>query len=426
MTRTILPTMGLAGRLRLPADKSVSHRTALLAALAAGPSEVVGFSDAADPQATLACLRSLGVEIEEREDSLIVHGRGPHGFVAPTAPLDCGNSGTTMRLLAGVLSGQSFASSLVGDASLSSRPMKRIAEPLRRMGAAVELTDGHAPVRIKGGPLRGIEYEMPVASAQVKSCVLLAGLLAQGPTTVIESKPSRDHTERMLGLDTLAIGGQRYITVEGGRTVQPQPWIVPRDFSAAAFFLVAGAIIPYSHIEMRSVGLNPSRSALLDVLRAMGATIAVSNERSRGHEPLGDITVQNEGGHLHGLTIGGDLIPNLIDEIPVLAVAAAYAEGRTEIRDAAELRHKETDRLAATSAFLRAMGADVEELDDGLVIDGGSLHGATVESEGDHRIAMAAAVAALGAEGETTIREADCVAVSFPGFWDELDALAGT
>ncbi len=425
MTRTIAPALGLAGRLRLPADKSVSHRAALFAALAEGPSEIVGFSDAADPQATLRVLRSLGVETEERDGSLIVRGRGPRGFRPPSAPLDCGNSGTTMRLLAGVLAGQPFGSVLTGDASLSRRPMERIAEPLRRMGAAVRLTDGHAPVRITGGRLRGIEYKLPVASAQVKGCVLLAGLLAAGTTTVVEPVPSRDHTERMLGLATMELGGQRTVTVAGGRAVRAQPWIVPRDFSAAAFFLVAGAVVSHSHVEMRSVGLNPSRSALLDVLRAMGATVSVANERERGHEPIADLTVQNEGGRLHGVTVGGALIPNLIDEIPVLAVAAACAEGRTEIRDAAELRLKETDRLAATAAFLRAMGAEVEERSDGLVIDGGQLHGATVESEGDHRTAMAAAVAALAAEGETTIRDAECVAVSFPGFWDELDALAG-
>lgn len=419
--------MGLAGRLRLPADKSVSHRAALLAALAEGPSEIVGFSDAADPQATLGALRALGVRVEAHEDDLTIHGRGLRGFTAPTVPIDCGNSGTTMRLLAGLLAGQPFASVLTGDASLSQRPMERIAEPLRRMGARVDLADGHAPVRITGGALRGIEYVLPVASAQVKSCILLAGLLGEGCTTVIESVPSRDHTERMLGLDTMELGGQRHITVEGGRTVRVQPWIVPRDFSAAAFFLVAGAVVPHSHVEMRSVGLNPSRSALLDLLRAMGAHITVTNERTRGHEPLADLTVQNEGGRLHGLTVGGDLIPNLIDEIPALAVAAAYAEGRTEIRDAEELRHKETDRIAATAAFLRAMGAEVTERADGLVIDGKpTLHGATVESEGDHRIAMAAAVAGLAATGETTVRDADCVTVSFPGFWDAIATLAGT
>jgi 3-phosphoshikimate 1-carboxyvinyltransferase len=415
----------LASRVLLPADKSVSHRAALLAALADGDSEIVGFSDAADPHATLGCLQALGVAFTFGPDSLIVHGSGGR-FTPPAAPLDCGNSGTTMRLLAGLLAGQSFDAVLTGDASLGSRPMARIADPLRQMGAHIELTDGHAPIRIAGRRLRGIEYTLPVASAQVKSCVLLAGLTAEGTTTVVEPVPSRDHTERMLGLDVLELGGQRYVTVEGGRVVQPGAWIVPRDFSAAAFFLVAGAANPHSHIEMKSVGLNPTRSALLDVLRAMGATVTVSNERTRHREPLADLTVQNDGGRLHGVSVGGAIIPNLIDEIPILAVAAACAEGRTEIRDAAELRVKETDRLAATAAFLTAMGADVEELEDGLVIEGGRpLHGATVESEGDHRIAMAAAVAALTATGETTIRDADCVAVSFPSFWDELDRLTG-
>ncbi len=417
--------MGLAGRIRLPADKSVAHRAALLAALADGDSEIVGFSDAADPQSTLACLRALGVEITAGAGSIVVHGRGGD-FAAPSAPLDCGNSGTTMRLLTGLLVGRPFDSILTGDASLRRRPMARIADPLRHMGAEIDLTDGHAPIRITGRALRGIEYELPVASAQVKSCVLLAGLFADGTTTVIEPIPSRDHTERMLGLDVMHLGGLRYITVEGGHTVPPVPWIVPRDFSAAAFFLVAGAVAENSHIEMKSVGLNPSRSAFLDVLRAMGADVTIRNERTRHREPLADLTVQNEGGRLHGVSVGGDLIPNLIDEIPALAVAAAFAEGRTEIRDAAELRVKETDRLAATAAFLTAMGADVTELEDGLVIEGGRpLHGATVESEGDHRIAMAAAVAALSATGETTVRDAGCVAVSFPGFWDELDRLTG-
>lgn len=418
--------MGLAGRVRLPADKSIAHRAAILAALADGESELIGFSDAADPQSTLACLRALGVETAEGEDSLIVHGLGG-SFRPPSAPLDCGNSGTTMRLLAGVLAGQPVESVLTGDASLSARPMGRIAEPLRRMGANLTLTDGHAPLTVRGGALRGIEYELPIASAQVKSCVLLAGLFADGRTTVVETLPSRDHTERMLGLDVLELGGKRYVSVEGGMRPAAGTWVIPRDISAAAFFLVAGATAAASHVEMKAVGLNPSRTAFLDVLRAMGAHVTVRNERTHGREPIGDLTVQSEGERLHGLTIGGDLIPNLIDEIPVLAVAAAFAEGRTTIRDAAELRVKETDRLAATAAFLRAMGAGVEEHEDGLTIEGGRpLHGATIESHGDHRIAMAAAVAALGASGETTIRDAECVAVSFPGFWDELDALAGT
>lgn len=422
MTRTIPPTTTLAGRIRLPADKSIAHRAALLAALAHGPSEIVGFSDAADPQRTLACLRALGAEIEEREGSLHVGGRGLRGLAAPSGPLECGNSGTTMRLLAGLLAGQGFASTLTGDASLRARPMERLAEPLRRMGAEIALAEGgRAPVRIAGRPLRGIEFELPVASAQVKGAVLLAGLLAEGETTVIEPVPTRDHTERMLGLDVFEMGGRRHVSVEGGRPVEAGLWVVPRDFSAAAFFLVAGAIVPQSALEMKGVGLNPSRSALLDVLGAMGAPVEVRNERVRGREPIADLVVLNEGRGLQGVSLGGALIPNLIDEIPVLAVAAACAEGRTEIRDAAELRVKETDRIAATAAFLRAMGAEVEELPDGLAIEGGRpLRGAEVESRGDHRIAMAAAVAALAADGPTTIRGAEAAAVSFPGFWNEL------
>ncbi|NNF58022.1 MAG: 3-phosphoshikimate 1-carboxyvinyltransferase [Rhodothermaceae bacterium] len=422
---TVEPAVALAGRVTLPPDKSIAHRAAILSALAEGETQIVGYPAAADPQSTLTVLRALGVEIEGRDDSLFVQGVGLRGFHAPEGPLDCGNSGTTMRLMAGVLAGQGFPSTLVGDASLSRRPMDRIAEPLRQMGAALTLTDGHAPVRIDGRPLRGIEYRLPVASAQVKSCVLLAGLLAKGPTTVIETTPSRDHTERMLGLPVFSLGAERHISAEGGA---PVPWglrVVPRDFSAAAFFLVAGSVVPTATLELLQVGLNPSRTALLDVLRAMGARIEVQNERERGSEPIGDLRVHAPEG-LVGVEVGGALIPNLIDEIPVLAVAAACAGGTTTIRDAAELRYKETDRLAATAAFLQAMGASVEETPDGLVIEGGHpLRGATIESRGDHRIAMAAAVASLTASGATTIEGADAVAVSFPGFWDELDALAG-
>ena len=424
-TVTVEPTVALAGRVALPPDKSISHRAAILAALAEGESEIVGFSNAADPRSTLACLGALGVEAREAEGSLFIRGVGPRGFRAPAGPLDCGNAGTTMRLLAGVLAGQPFTSVLTGDASLSRRPMDRIAEPLRRMGARVALADGHAPVRIEGGRLRGIEYCLPVASAQVKSGVLLAGLLAEGTTTVVEPVPTRDHTERMLGLPVFDLGGERRITVEGGARVRPGLWVVPRDFSAAAFFLVAASVVPNATVELRQVGLNPTRAALLDVLRAMGARIDVANEREHGGEALGDLRVHAPDGLL-GVEVGGALVPRLIDELPVLAVAAACAGGRTTIRDAAELRHKETDRLAATAAFLTAMGAAVEEHADGLVIEGGRpLHGAAVESWGDHRIAMAAAVAALAASSPTTIREADCAAVSFPGFWDALDGLAG-
>lgn len=418
--------MGLAGRPTIPSDKSVAHRVAILAALADGPSELVGYSNAADPQSTLSVLRALGVSISAHEDALLVEGVGRDGFRAPKGPLDCGNSGTTMRLMAGLLAGQSFDSVLTGDASLSTRPMGRIANPLAAMGARLDLTDGHAPIRIAGSRLHGTTYELPVASAQVKSALLLAGLVAEGETTVIEPVPTRDHTERLLGLDAFVMDGKRYLTTSRETHVHSGLYVVPKDFSAAAFFLVAGCVVGHAALELRGVGLNPTRTALLDVLRAMGAPITIRNERERQGEPLGDLWLHNEGTRLHGVHVGGDLIPNLIDELPVLAVAAAYAEGTTTIRDAAELRVKETDRIAATAAFLRAMGAAVEEHEDGLTIHGGRpLHGAEVDSREDHRIAMAAAVAALGATGETTLHDPEAVAVSFPGFWDALGEAAG-
>ena len=422
MTRRIRPTSALFGTPTLPADKSIAHRAALLAALGDGTSHLVDYPASADPQSTLACLRQLGVVIEEKRGMLQVHGRGLEGLQAPEAPLDCGNSGTTMRLLAGVLAGQPFDSVLTGDASLSRRPMARIADPLRLMGARIEMTDGHAPLRITGGQtLKGITYELPMPSAQVKSCVLLAGLYAEGETTVLETLPSRDHTERMLELDALQMDGKRHLTVERGRRIEGRTWTIPRDFSAAAFFLVAGSIVPGGELTLERVGLNPTRNALLDVLRAMNADITIKNERVRGGEPTGDLTVRPA--DLRGVTVDGALVPNLIDEIPILAVAAACAEGRTEIRDAAELRVKETDRLAAMATNLKALGASVEEREDGLVIDGGRpLRGATVASYDDHRIAMAMGVAGLVAEGETTIEDADCARVSFPDFWDTLDA----
>lgn len=423
---TIRPAYGLAGRPVLPADKSISHRAALLAALAEGESEIVGLSDAADPQSTLGCLRALGVRIEEAEGAAIVHGAGRTGLRPAAHPLDCGNSGTTMRLLAGILAGQPFESALVGDASLSRRPMERIASPLRQMGADIRLNQGLPPVHVRGGALTGMTYELPVPSAQVKSAVLLAGLFASGETTVVEPVASRDHTERMLGIPALELGGKRHLTVSAEHPIPAGLWVVPRDLSAAAFFLVAAAIITPSAIEMRAVGINPTRAAVLDVLQAMGASISLREHREYRGEPIADILVQNDGAPLAGITIDGPLIPNLIDELPVLAVAAAYAEGTTIIRDAEELRVKETDRIAATAAFLTAMGADVEQLPDGMTIRGGRpLHGAAIDSHGDHRIAMAAAVAALGATGETRIHGAEAVGVSYPGFWTELARLSG-
>ncbi len=415
-----------AGRVDLPGDKSIAHRAALLAALADGTSEVVNFPDSRDPQSTLGCLRQLGVSIEIEESSLKVHGRGLKGLRPPDQPIDCGNSGTTMRLLAGVLAGQPFPSTLVGDESLSARPMERIAEPLRRMGARIELTDGHAPIRITPAPggLRAITYRLPVASAQVKSCILLAALFADGETTVIETAPSRDHTERMLRLEVFHLGDEAHISVAGGRTLAPQGWAVPRDFSAAAFFLAAGAVVPNAHLELPGVGVNPSRAAAADVLTAMGARISRFEERSFGGEPIADFRIRSA--PLTSVRIDGELVPCLIDEIPVLAVVGAVAHGVTEIRDAAELRVKETDRIRAVARNLTVLGARVEEHEDGLTVHGDTdLVGGTVDSFGDHRIAMAMGVAGLVARGETTVRDANCANISFPGFWQQLRAITG-
>lgn len=423
MTEYIQKATSLRGRVTLPADKSIAHRAAILSALGDGTSELIGYPDAQDPQSTLTCLKALGVQIEPGDQSLLVHGRGIDGLQEPTAPLDCGNSGTTMRLLAGVLAGQPFDSVLVGDASLSRRPMGRIADPLAQMGADLEMTEGHAPIHVRGRhPLNAIRYELPMASAQVKSCVLLAGLYAEGTTTVVERLPSRDHTERMLQLDSFTMGEERSITIRGGQRIAARAWRVPTDFSAAAFFLVAGTLIPESEIQLPDVGLNPTRTGLLDVLRAMGADVQLENEREFGGETIGDLTVRSAA--LHGVRIDGALIPRLIDEIPILAVAAACADGSTEIRDAEELRVKETDRIAVMANNLRAMGARVDEYEDGMVVHGGGgLRGARVPAEDDHRIAMAMAVAGLLADGETAIDGAECAAVSFPGFWEALRPL---
>lgn len=422
---TVRPARRLQGTVPLPSDKSIAHRAALLAALGDGTSRLVHYPAAADPQSTLSVLRQLGVRIVEEEEALVVEGRGLEGLRPSAEPLDCGNAGTLMRLMTGILAGQPFDSTLVGDASLSSRPMGRVTRPLRQMGAVLELTDGHAPVTVRGGhPLRGIEYVLPVPSAQVKSCVLLAGLFAEGETTVVEELPSRDHTERMLGLDVFETEGRRHITISRGHVIPARTWAIPRDFSAAAFFLVAGAIVPGGELTLPGVGLNPTRSALLDVLRAMGAEITVMNEREFGGEPIADLVVRPSA--LQGVTVGGAIVPNLIDEIPILAVAAACAEGRTEIRDARELRVKETDRIDAMARNLRALGAAVEELEDGLIIDGGRpLQGAIVPSFDDHRIAMSMGVAGLVAHGETTIEDPHCADISFPGFWEALARIRG-
>lgn len=394
----------------------------MLAALSDGACRIGNYLRGEDCLGTLRILRQLGVRIdEEAPDVFTVHGRGGR-FLPPCEDLDCGNSGTTMRLISGLLAAQPFRSRLTGDASLSRRPMRRIMEPLRLMGAKIE-TEGEGdrpPMVIEGnGDLRAITYTLPVASAQVKSCVLLAGLLAHGKTTVVQPVPTRDHTERMLESFGVAVErADNRISVEGGGLPRARDFVVPGDISSAAFWLVAASARPGSSLVVRDVGLNPTRTGILSALQRMGADLRERLSSPHG-EPIGNI--EATGAKLRGTIIGGDEIPNLIDEIPVLAVAGALAEGTTIIRDASELRVKESDRLAVVARHLAAMGADVTEQSDGLVIRGGSpLHGARLASHGDHRIAMAFAIAGLFAEGETVIEDTSCVETSYPGFAAQL------
>jgi len=412
--------------IRVPGDKSISHRSAMLAALTDGACRLHNYLRGEDCLGTLRVLRQLGVVIEEESDgAFTVHGRAGR-FIAPESDLDCGNSGTTMRLMSGILAAQSFQSRLTGDDSLSRRPMRRVMEPLELMGAALH-TGGQGdcpPLVIEGNKgLRGIEYLLPVASAQVKSCVLLAGLLAQGKTTVVQPVATRDHTERMLEYFGVPVEREgKRISVIGGNLPQARDFQIPGDISSAAFWLVAAAAQPGANLVVRDVGLNPTRTGLLGVLLRMGARLR-EEERSKGPgEPIGKIEIL--GAQLRGTTIGGKEIPNVIDEIPVLAVAGALASGTTTISDASGLRVKESDRLAVVAHHLSAMGAEVTETPDGLVIHGGRpLRGARLSSHGDHRIAMAFAVAGLFAEGETVIEDTECVETSYPGFVEQLQRM---
>ncbi len=424
----------MRGELVVPGDKSISHRAAILGAMAHGGTEISGFLEGEDPLSTVRCLRALGVGIEgPREGRLLVDGAGVEAWREPAAVLDAGNSGTTLRLLLGALAGRGFAATLTGDASLRRRPMDRVAEPLRSMGAVVGGPEGGktAPLTIRGGKLRAAAVELAVASAQVKSAVLLAGLQAEGVTAVTEPSRSRDHTERMLAAFGGAVeeadlpGGGHRVTVRGPQSLRGARVAVPGDFSAAAFFLVAGAVVPGSAVTVRGVGLNPTRTGLLDVLRRMGAKIRVDLEDfAPGGEPVGDVTVEGTG-ELRGVEVGGSLIPRLIDEIPALAVAAVFACGKTVIRDAAELRAKESDRIAGMAAELARLGGRVRTLPDGLLIEGGGkLGGAAVDAWGDHRVAMALAVAACAVGGgETLIQGTECVNISYPDFFRDLTLL---
>ncbi len=411
----------------MPGDKSVSHRAAMLAALADGTSSLTGFLASEDCLNTLAAVQALGAGVDRDGTTVSITGTG--GTFRPAGgALDLGNSGTGMRLLAGLLAGQAFETELTGDASLCSRPMRRIKEPLEAMGAHVELTGdaGTAPLRVGGAPLHAISYPLPVASAQVKSCVLLAGLYADGATTVIEPRPTRDHTEQLLrrmGVPVTVDGLS--VSLDGFGRRGPQlvagPIAIPGDFSSAAFWIVAAACRPGSRVAIRNVGLNPRRTALLDVLRRMGAGLSITpvSEGDAG-EPVGDIVVN--GSRLHGTTVEGDEIPNLIDELPLVAVAGAMAEGQTVIRGAEELRVKESDRIATTVAMLRAVGVQVDEAADGMTVTGGPVKGgASVDSHGDHRIAMCTAILGLVGQGPVEVVNVDCIATSYPSFWDDLE-----
>ena len=408
------------GHFNVPGDKSISHRLAILGAVAEGDTFIEGFSTAADCASTLHCLEQLGVAIQRHGTRVGIRGHGFAGLRVPEGPLDAGNSGSTLRMLAGVVAGRPFRTVLTGDASLRRRPVERVATPLRAMGATAHTTEGKPPLTIEGGPLQGIRWEMPVASAQVKTAILLAGLQAEGVTTVVEPGPSRDHTERLLPAFGVAV--QRdgpTVSVRGGRRLQGADTAVPGDVSSAAFLVVAALILPDSEVRVEGVLLNPGRTAFIEVLRAMGARIETGLVASEP-EPVGWIVAHSS--RLTGVAVPPERVPGLIDEVPALAVAGACAEGDFSIAGAAELRVKESDRIAAMAEGLTAMGASVEERPDGLVIHGGRpLRGAAVRSHDDHRIAMALSVAGLVASGETTVEGAECASVSFPEFYAFLE-----
>ena len=415
----------LKGEVTIPGDKSISHRAVMFGSLAEGTTEVTNFLQGADCLSTISCFRKLGIQIENTADRILIHGKGLHGLSESSETLDTGNSGTTTRLISGILAGQSFTTFLNGDASIQTRPMKRIMTPLSMMGADITSLNGNncAPLRICGGHLHGITYQSPVASAQVKSCVLLAGLYADAPTSVTEPVLSRNHTELMLA------GFGAKVTSSGTTaTIEPEPDLkgmkieVPGDISSAAYFIAAGLIIPNSEILVKNVGINPTRDGILRVAIEMGGGITILNEKISGGEPTCDLLVRSSS--LKGVTVGGEIIPTLIDEIPMIAVMACFAEGTTIIKDAQELKVKESNRIDTVVTNLKAMGAHIEATDDGMIIEGGyPLHGAVIDSHLDHRIAMSFTIGALGADGETTIEGADYVKISYPEFYETLEIL---
>lgn len=427
MIKTIRASDSVTGTVRLPGDKSISHRYAMLAAIAEGTSILEHFASSRDCHSTLDCLKSLGVDLNESGDTITICGRGLQGLREPEDILDAGNSGTTMRLLSGILAGHLFTSSISGDASLSKRPMGRIVQPLRQMGAVIESCEGELPpLKIRGGSLKGMRYVLPVASAQVKSCVLLAGLYGNECTAVEETVPTRDHTEIALkefGAELRHKGN--WIEVDPGPRLQALNLSIPGDLSGAAFFLVAAALIPNSDLYLPRVGLNGRRRELLSYLVEAGLDLTIENETEEAGEPRGDLRVRYSSGLMARQLppIRGDRVAALIDEVPILSVLGARMGG-VDISDAGELRIKESDRISAIAVNLQSMGAEVEEKPDGLRIPGGQrLHGADIRTRGDHRIAMAFAVAGLSAGGETKIHDAECADVSFPGFWDVLQSV---
>ena len=415
----------IRGEITVPGDKSISHRSVMFGSIAKGTTEIHNFLEGADCLSTIGCFRRMGIEIENKNGTVIVHGKGMHGLTAPSGTLDCGNSGTTTRLISGILAPQNFDVTLTGDESIQKRPMKRIIEPLSMMGSDIKSIRGNdcAPLKICGMPLAGIHYTSKVASAQVKSAILLAGLYADGLTTVTEPQVSRNHTELML-----KFFGAELESKETSVTIWPATELfgnridVPGDISSSVYFVAAGLILPNSEVLIKNVGINPTRAGLIKVCEAMGADLTLLNENHGNAEPTADLLVRTSS--LKACTIEGDIIPTLIDELPTIAMMACFAEGITVIRDAAELKVKESNRIAIMVENLRAMGADVEETEDGMIIHGGKpLHGAVIDSHKDHRIAMTFAVAALAAEGETEIHDADCVNISYPAFYEELERL---
>jgi 3-phosphoshikimate 1-carboxyvinyltransferase len=419
------PVPALVGHVAVPGDKSISHRAVLVGAIGERETRISGFGRSADTEATIAAVRALGAEVDEHDvDTLTVHGVGLRGLSAPESPIDCGNAGTLMRLLPGILAGQRGRFELVGDDSLSSRPMERVAEPLRRMGATVVTDAGHAPLTVEGGVLQPIDYELPVPSAQVKSAVLFAGLFADGETTVVEPLPTRDHTERMLELAGARVQRRpQSVTISGGERLALGSIEIPGDFSSAAPFLVAAAIVPGSSVTVHGVGLNPRRTGLLEVLERMGARVAVYNRRSIGGEPAGDVEVRAS--ELVGATVEPSEIPTLVDELPLFALAACHARGDSVVLGAAELRVKESDRIDGVVEELRRVGAHIRATKDGYRVRGvpARLRGGTLDARGDHRLAMLGAIAGVSSREGVELKGAEAVDVSFPGFFDLLAQL---